>query len=151
MWIKNTPALQKRKNSVQEPKEFQFVAQLFMELNEYPWGCGSIPGLAQWVRDLVLPWAPVGHRHGSDPTLLWLWCRLTTAALIWPLAQELPYAPSATLKRPGKGGEKKTQDLFSSRGRLWDFLDSSPIPIHLLTENNNVLHHAIAGMINKTE
>ena len=30
---------------------------------------GSIPGLAQWVKDLSLPYG-VGHRHGSDPALL---------------------------------------------------------------------------------
>ena len=32
---------------------------------------GSISGLTQWVKDL----ASVGHRGGSDPTLLWLWRR----------------------------------------------------------------------------
>ena len=36
--------------------------------------------------------------HGSDPVLLWLWCRLATMALIGPLARELPYATGATLK-----------------------------------------------------
>ena len=39
-------------------------------------GSGSIPGLAQWDKDLVLALScGVGHRHGSDPILLWLWCR----------------------------------------------------------------------------
>ena len=42
----------------------------------------------------------VGHRHGSDPELLWLWCRPATAALIQPLAWEPPYAMGAALKRP---------------------------------------------------
>ena len=41
---------------------------------------GSIPGLAQWVKDLVS--CGVGGRRGSDLALLWLWCRLTAAALI---------------------------------------------------------------------
>ena len=40
----------------------------------------------------------VGHRRGSDPVLLRLWCRRTAAALIRPLAQELPYAVGAALK-----------------------------------------------------
>ena len=38
-------------------------------------------------------------RCGSDPVLLWLWCRLAAAALIQPLAREPSYAVGATLKR----------------------------------------------------
>jgi len=49
----------------------------------------------------------VGHRHSSDPALLWLWCRPGAAALIWPLAWELPYATGAGLKI-------KTKDKRSS-------------------------------------
>ena len=43
----------------------------------------------------------VGHRHGSDPVLLWLWYRLAATALIGPLAWEPPYATgvAAALKR----------------------------------------------------
>ena len=37
----------------------------------------SIPGLAQWVKDLVLPW---------------LWRRQVEASPIQPLPRELPYA-----------------------------------------------------------
>ena len=44
----------------------------------------------------------IGHRCGSDPLLLWLWHRPTTAALIQLLAQELPYAAGAALKRKKK-------------------------------------------------
>ena len=61
---------------------------------------GSIPALAQWVNDLALPWAVVvGCRRGSDPVLLWLWCRLAATALIGPLAWEPPHATSAAQKR----------------------------------------------------
>ena len=41
----------------------------------------------------------VGPRHGSDLMLLWLWCRPAAAALIQPLAWELPYAPRAAQER----------------------------------------------------
>ena len=34
----------------------------------------------------------VGCRRGSDPALLWLWCRPVAMALIRPLAWEPPYA-----------------------------------------------------------
>ena len=44
---------------------------------------GSIPGLAQWVKDLAL---------------LWLWCRLVATAPIGPLAWEPPYAVGAALE-----------------------------------------------------
>lgn len=38
----------------------------------------------------------VGHRHGSIPAVLWLWCRLVAAAPVRPLAWE--FATGATLK-----------------------------------------------------
>ena len=40
----------------------------------------------------------VGHRCGSDPVLLWLWCRPAAAALIRPLTWELSYAVGAAPK-----------------------------------------------------
>ena len=47
---------------------------------------GSIPGLTQWVKDLVL---------------LWLWCRPVAIALIPHLAWELPCAVGVALKKIG--------------------------------------------------
>ena len=44
---------------------------------------GSIPGLAQWVKDLVL---------------LWLWCRPAATALTGPPAWEPPYVVGMALK-----------------------------------------------------
>ena len=57
---------------------------------------GLIPVLTRRVQNLA---CGVGRRHGSDPTLLWLWYRLAAAALIRPLAWEPPYATGAALKR----------------------------------------------------
>ena len=61
---------------------------------------GSIPGLAQWVKDpTLLVSCGVGHRHGSDPVLLWLWRRPAATSPAGPLAWEPPYAECAALKR----------------------------------------------------
>ena len=52
---------------------------------------GLIPGLAQWVKDLAWPVkCGVGPRCSLDLAWLWLWCRRAAAALIRPLAWELP-------------------------------------------------------------
>jgi len=48
----------------------------------------------------------VGHRCGSDLVVSWLWCRSAVAALIRPLAQELPYATGVAVK------EKKISWVF---------------------------------------
>ena len=59
----------------------------------------------------------VGRRRGLDPMLLWLWHRPAAAALIWPLAWELPYAVGVAqemAKRPKK--KKKEEDQTQS---LW--------------------------------
>ena len=62
---------------------------------------GSTPGLAQWVKgSSVAMSCGVGCRCSSDPVLLW--CRPAAAALIEPLAQELPHAVPVTLTHPPK-------------------------------------------------
>ena len=61
----------------------------------------------------------VGHRHGSDLALLWLWHRLAATAQISPLAWEPPYAAGAALKGQ-KSKDKKTEALnrhFSKEDR----------------------------------
>ena len=68
---------------------------------------GLIPGLAQLVKDLALP----GRRCGFHLALLWLWCRLTLAALIGPLAWETTYAAGAALK-----SKKKKKYIFLGGG-----------------------------------
>ena len=41
----------------------------------------------------------VGHRHGLDPALLWLWYRPAATAPIGPIAWEPPNALGAPLKK----------------------------------------------------
>ena len=55
---------------------------------------GSIPGLTQWVKDLVL---------------LWLWCRLAAVAPTGPLAWEPSYATGAALKSKKRKKERKKE------------------------------------------
>ena len=59
----------------------------------------------------------VGLRCGSDPPLLWLWCRLVAVTLIPPLAWELTYAgcglkKQKTNKTPKKPNSSVRQILF---------------------------------------
>ena len=64
---------------------------------------GLIPGLAQWGQgSCVALSSGVGRRQGSDPMLLWLWCRPAAVVLIRPLAWEIPYAASVALRRKKK-------------------------------------------------
>ena len=49
----------------------------------------------------------IGYRYGSDPMLLWLWCRPAAGALIGPLAWERLYATAVDLKKQNKNNKKK--------------------------------------------
>ena len=69
---------------------------------------GSVPGLDHSLSGSAIGIAVscrVGHRHCLDPTLLWLWCRPAAAALIPPLAWELPY-PRCSSKKDKKKKKK---------------------------------------------
>ena len=68
---------------------------------------GSIPGLAQWVKNLAL---------------LWLWGRSAATTPIQPLAWERPYAMGVVLKRhKNKQTNKQTTWVLKS-----DYLGSNP-------------------------
>jgi len=71
---------------------------------------GSIPGLAQWVKDLAYTVScGIGCRHGSDSEWLWLWLWLEATALIRPLAWEPPYAAGAALEKAKRHTHTHTQ------------------------------------------
>ena len=58
----------------------------------------------------------VGHRRGSDPALLWLWCRPAAVALIGSLAWEPPQAAGAALNRQkDKKKKKKKKGSFIAK------------------------------------
>ena len=82
---------------------------------------GSIPGLAQWVRDGsgVAMSCGVGGRWGLDPVLLWH--RLATVALIRPLAWEPTHDAGVALKKQKKKKKKETGKKVQlySLTRIW--------------------------------
>ena len=57
----------------------------------------------------------IGHRRGSDPGLMWLWCRPATTAPIILLAWELPYAMGAALKIKKRQKKKRQKDKKKKR------------------------------------
>ena len=76
-----------------------------------PWPCSVDQGSG------ITASCGVGHRCGSDPTLLWLWHRLAAVAPIRPLAWELPYVMDAALK--SKKNFKKLNNKQTGVWRAW--------------------------------
>ena len=75
----------------------------------------------------------LGHRCSSDLVLLWLWCR-PAAALIQPLAQELPYAISAAMKRE----KKKKKNVIAKKS--WP--SSKPSVNHIFISTSKITDHS---------
>ena len=53
----------------------------------------------------------VGHRHGSDVALLWLWCRLAATAPIKHLAWEPPICHECSPKKKKRKKERKKRNI----------------------------------------
>ena len=69
----------------------------------------------------------VGHRHGSNPVLLWLWHRPAAKALIRPLTWEPPCATGAALKRKKKKKGYAMQDWAQEHDMTLNGGSPSPI------------------------
>ena len=54
----------------------------------------------------------IDRRHGSDPVLPWLWCRLAAIAPIRPLTWETPYAAGVALEKTKKKNFFLNNGLF---------------------------------------
>ena len=79
----------------------------------------------------------VGHSWSSDPTVLWLWCRLAAAAVAWPLTWEPPCATSAALRaRP----YRVESCIFVHSARLWRLTGGfNLLPFKETTEKERLL------------
>ena len=63
-----------------------------------------------WGPDVAVS-CGVGCRLGSDPALLWLWCRPVATALIGALAWEPPYVMGVALERQKLDTHTHTKDV----------------------------------------
>ena len=72
-------------------------------IHDNPW-----PHSVGWGAGVAVS-CSVGGRCGSDPALLWLWCRPAVAAPIRPLAWERPYVAGEAVKSKTKKPHKKTK------------------------------------------
>ena len=73
----------------------------------------------------------VGCRHGSDPALLWLWCKPAAVAPIRRLAWEPPHAASAALKSKSQKKQKNKHEQHKGihRGARLNIGDASNPPV----------------------
>ena len=76
----------------------------------------------------------VGRRHGSDPTLPWLWRRPVATALIRPLAWEPPYAVGAAQEMAKR---QKKSKLFLVHLINYLFFILYPLDLKVNCSENN--------------
>ena len=87
----------------------------------------SLP-LLSGLRIRRCPELCVGCRRGSDPALLWLWCRLVATAPIQPLAWEPPYAAGAAQEIATTTKDKKTKRQKKKKESYLKDKFSGPVP-----------------------
>ena len=92
----------------------------------------------------------VGHRYGSDPALLWLWCRTAATALIGPLAWEPPHAVGTALKRQKKKKKKRERINIQNFNifRLLKMLYQFTLPLIIFESANFIIPWLILSSIN---
>ena len=103
---------------------------------------GLIPGLIQWVKDPALPVnCGVSRRHGSDPVLLWLWCRPAATAPIRPPSLGTSTCCECSPQKTKKKKQKRSE--FINCHQVSN-LESSPLtPLSLNLQHSgtfNTLH-----------
>ena len=81
----------------------------------------------------------VGCRHGSDPTLLWLWRRPVAIAPSGPLAWEHPYAVGAAL-----------ENAKSQKIKIKKHVEGGPVMAQRLT-NMTSIHEDVSSIPNLTQ
>ena len=76
----------------------------------------------------------VGHRQGSEPEFLGLWCILAAVALIQPLTWELLYATGAALKKKKKPKKSngRVEETIGIRRASWEGGRKTPWSVGLL-------------------
>ena len=77
---------------------------------------GSIPGLAQWVKDLVLLWAVAARVLCCRGCDVGRWLQLQ----IRPLAWEPPYATGVALKKQ----KDKKKSVLSLKNTMWKYVSN---------------------------